>query len=339
MREMTITQEFQRLEASTTRAVDRIEKGALAEHIKDSETFMSEQRQRNDVRDSQLEDQSEINRVFAPLLPPNESVYYYTRDHETARNTRHPNTCEWILRHPKFQKWSRILTEKGGQLWISAGLGFGKTVLTSFIMNYFLDSGNRYERPVLLYFHLRESSLHNNNATSASCSIAYQLHRQQESSRDWIEMNAKAIYGSAGDEKKADFEEVWRLLSMFLGRQTNLVLILDALDECEDNSLFLPRLLDLAIREKITLLLTTRRQKRLVRYLEHVETLEIAPGDVHHDIEAFVEFKVRRNVRLSHPLVRNIVTKKLLDQHEGMFLWVTLMLKELKACISLEKCK
>lgn len=329
--------EFQRLEASITRAVDRIEKGALAEHIKDSKTFMSEQRQRNDVQDSKTEDQSNLNRVFAPLLPPNENMYYYVRDHETARKLRHPSTCEWILRHPKFQKWSQIPAAKGGQLWINAGPGFGKTALTSFIIDHFLDSGNRYERPILLYFYFRESTLHNNNATAAMCSIAYQLHRQQESSRNGIEMNANAIYNSAGDEKKAGFAEVWRLLSLFFNHQHNLVLILDALDECEDSSLLLPRLLDLAIREKITLLLTSRRQKRLVKYLDHVETLEIAPDDVHHDIKAFVEFKVRRNVRLSHPLVRNIVTKKLLDQHDGMFLWVTLMLKELKACISVEE--
>ena len=138
--------EFQRLEASIKRAVDRIETGPLAEHIKDSKTFMSEQRQRNDVRDSKSEDQSEINRVFAPLLPSNESMYYYTRDHDIARNTRHPNTCERILRHPKFLKWSRVPKGKGGQLWISAGPGFRKTVLISFIIDHFLDSGNRYER-------------------------------------------------------------------------------------------------------------------------------------------------------------------------------------------------
>ena len=330
--------EFQRMEASITGAIDRIEKGALAEHIKDSKTFMSEQRQRNDVQDNnKSEDQSKLNRVFAPLLPPNEDMYYYLRDHETARKLRHPSTCEWILRHPKFQKWSRIPAEKGGQLWINAGPGFGKTVLTSFIIDHFLDSGSRYERPILLYFYFRESSLQNNNATATIYSIAYQLHRQHESSRHGIETNADAIYNNPGDEKKAGFAEVWRLLSLYLEDQTNLVLILDGLDECEDSSLLLPRLLDLAIREKITLLLTGRRQKRLIKYLNHVETLEIGSGDVHHDIEAFVEFKVRRNVRLSHPLVRNIVTNRLLDQHDGMFLWVTLMLKELKACISVEE--
>ena len=329
--------EFSKLEASITRAVDRIEKGALVEHIKDSKTFMSDQRQRNDIEDIKSGEQSNLNRVFAPFLPPNEDMNYYIRDHETARQKRHPSTCEWVLHHPKFQRWSQIPAENGRQLWINAGPGVGKTVLTSFIIDQFLNSGTRDERPILLYFYFRESCLPNNNATAAIRSIAYQLHRQHGKSRDGIEQNAKASSGTSGNEGKSGFPEVWRLLSRFLTDQTNIVLILDALDECEDNSLLLPRLLDLAVREKFTLLITSRREKRLVRYLEHMETLEIAPEDVHHDIEAFVEHKVARNVRLSHPLVRDTVMKCFLTQHNGMFLWVRLMLKELKASISVEE--
>ncbi len=328
--------EFSKLEASTTRAVDRIEKGALAEHIQDSKIFMSEQRQMNNVQDNKLDEESDLSRVFAPLLPSNEDMNYHVRDHETARGNRHPRTCEWILRHPKFLEWSKIPAARGGRLWINAGPGVGKTVLTSFIIDHFLDSGTRYERPVLLYFYFRESSPRNNNATAAVCSITYQLHRQQERSRHGIEMNAQAIYGRAGDERKPGFPELWRLLSIFLQDQPNLVFILDALDECEDVSLLLPRLLDLVMREKITLLLTGRRQKSLVKYLDDVESLEITRGNVHQDIKAFAEFKVGRNPRLSHPLVRDSVIGTILDQHNGMFLWVRLMLKELKACISVE---
>ena len=108
--------EFQKLEASITRAADRIEKGGLAEHIKDSKTFMSKQRQRNDAQDRKPEDHLNLDRVFAPILPPNEHMNYYTHDHQIAREARHPSTCEWILRHPKFQKWSQIPAAKGGQL-------------------------------------------------------------------------------------------------------------------------------------------------------------------------------------------------------------------------------
>ena len=329
--------EFSRLEASITRAVDRIDKGALAEHIEDSKTFMSEQRQRNDIEAIESEEQWNLSRVFAPILPPNEDMNYFIRDHETARQSRHPSTCEWILHHPIFQRWSQTPAEKGGQLWINAGPGVGKTVLTSFIIDHFLDTRARDKRPILLYFYFRESSLQNNNATAAICSIAYQLHRQQEESRSGIETNAKAIDGRARDEGNPSFPKMWQLFLRFLERQTDLVLILDALDECEDNSLLLPRLLDLATRGWFKLIMTSRRQKRLARHLEHVETLEIAPEDVHHDIEAFVEHKVARNACLSHPLVRDTLIRNLLTHHDGMFLWVKLMLKELKVCISVEQ--
>lgn len=42
-------------------------------------------------------------------------------------------------------------------------------------------------------------------------------------------------------------------------------------DECEDSSLFLPKLLDLAVRETIKLLMTSQRQKLLIRYLLNME--------------------------------------------------------------------
>ncbi|KAL8969768.1 MAG: hypothetical protein Q9197_004170 [Variospora fuerteventurae] len=298
---------------------------------------MSEQRQRNDIEDIKSREQSNLNRIFAPLLPRNEDMNYYTRDHETTCQHRHPSTCECILHHPKFACWSQIPEGKGGQLWINAGPGFMKTVLTSFIIDHFHESGTRHEQPVLLYFYFRDSSMHNNNATAATCSIAYQLHRQQEEHRSGIEMNAKVINSMAKNNEKPSFPEVWRLLSRFLDGHSNIILILDAVDECEDSSLFLPKLLDLAVSENIKLLMTSRRQKRLARYLENVETLEITPRDVHHDIKAFVDFKVARNPRLSYPLVRDVIKEFLLNQHNGMFLWVILMLKELKACISVEE--
>ena len=271
--------EFSLLETSITGAVDRIEKGGLAEHIKDSRTFMSEQRQRNDIEDIKSREQSNLNRILAPLLPPNEDMNYYTRDHETTCQHRHPSTCEWILHHPKFASWLQIPKGKGGQLWINAGPGFGKTVLTSFIIDHFHESRTRHEQPVLLYFYFRDSSMHNNNATAATCSIAYQYFRQQEEHRSGIEGNAKAISRRAQGNVQSSFLEVWKILSMSLDGRSNIILILDALDECVDGSLFLPKLLDLAVSKNIKLLITSRRQKRLASYLENVETLEITPRD------------------------------------------------------------
>ena len=61
----------------------------------------------------------------------------------------------------------------------------------------------------------------------------------------------------------------------------------------------------------------------------------MAPEDTYADIAAFVEVKVEASSQLSHPLVRELVITKLCNAHDGMFLWVYLVLKELKSCISM----
>jgi hypothetical protein len=60
------------------------------------------------------------------------------------------------------------------------------------------------------------------------------------------------------------------------------------------------------------------------------------PFDIQGDVEAFSAFKIARSARLSHPLVRDKILDALISRHEGMFLWVVLMLKELKACVTVE---
>ena len=44
-----------------------------------------------------------------------------------------------------------------------------------------------------------------------------------------------------------------------------------------------------------------------------------------------------KSIQLSNPLLRETVVAKLSEAHEGMFLWVFLMLKELKYCTSLSR--
>lgn len=69
-------------------------------------------------------------------------------------------------------------------------------------------------------------------------------------------------------------------------------------------------------------LITSRREKYLVKYLEHLESLEILPEDLHHDIKKFAECKIGRNPRLSNPAVRDTILNSILRHHHGMFLWV-----------------
>lgn len=82
------------------------------------------------------------------------------------------------------------------------------------------------------------------------------------------------------------------------------------------------------------MIVTSRREPHIHKELINTPSVEVTPEDVNADIAAFVEAKVEASSRLSHPLVRDIVLIRLCNAYDGMFLWVYLMLKELKSCFS-----
>lgn len=89
----------------------------------------------------------------------------------------------------------------------------------------------------------------------------------------------------------------------------------------------------------IRVVLTSRKEVHINKMLADKLSLEIQPEDIDADIKAFVEAKVSKQPLLCHNLVRSMVVKNLSEAHAGMFLWVYLMLKELKACRSVEQVK
>ena len=82
---------------------------------------------------------------------------------------------------------------------------------------------------------------------------------------------------------------------------------------------------------------TSRKEAHLDKEMGVGLALEITPEDINADIAAFTEAMVSKSTRLSHPLVRELVLQRLVNAHDGMFLWVYLMLKELKSCLSLSQ--
>lgn len=97
-------------------------------------------------------------------------------------------------------------------------------------------SSKLYQYPVLLYFYFRESDQHNNNASAAMLSITHQLSKQHEGSRSGIVKNRRSLSKQKQDPES--FQLIWDWLSMFLTNPTNLVMVLDGLDECRDIDVF-----------------------------------------------------------------------------------------------------
>ena len=80
---------------------------------------------------------------------------------------------------------------------------------------------------------------------------------------------------------------------------------------------------------------TSRRDKEQVQELSTVPSFEMGPKEVSEDIRVFIEYKVLKSPKLCHPLVRSSIIRILQNRNRGMFLWVALMIKELKSKVSL----
>ena len=138
----------------------------------------------------------------------------------------------------------------------------------------------------------------------------------------------------SGQSKATVYSILWQLFATHIKGSRNRVIILDALDECQDPQSLIQGLKSISRESSTKVIVTSRKEAHSDKRLNAGLCLEINPEDVNADIHAFVLAKVTKPPRLSHPLIREMVIQRLSDGHHGMFLWVYLILKELKSCYS-----
>ena len=333
--------EFSRLELAMNRNLQRVEKGAAAEHIAASNVFMVEQRS-NMLALRQAHDLVLRKNLVASLAPQNGDITDFAHEHEAVRGRRHEKTCRWVLEHSLFVSWLAVPPEQHTTLWITAGPGAGKSTLASVIIDHLRTYLRPIPLPRIVFFYFKASSASQNNAADAMCSLIWQLCNQCEAAQAALEsdtsyysLDTTGLRTSAKVKNSRTYKASQQLERAFQATP-DAILIIDGLDECQDCDGFLPKVLALCQQANIKALFTSRREEQIAQHLQSSPTLEITQFDIQGDVEAFSAFKIARSARLSHPLVRDKILEALVSRHEGMFLWVVLMFKELKACVTVE---
>ncbi len=138
----------------------------------------------------------------------------------------------------------------------------------------------------------------------------------------------------SGKRQAVDFAPIWSNFAEHLKCISPALIVLDALDECQDSEQLIQGLNSTSSFDLIKVIVTSRKEAHLFTQLSSHLSLEITVEDISSDIVAYVEAKVLGSPRLSHTLLRDMVIARLSTGHSGMFLWVYLMLKELKSCFS-----
>ncbi|KAF7556997.1 hypothetical protein G7Z17_g998 [Cylindrodendrum hubeiense] len=139
-------------------------------------------------------------------------------------------TCEWLFGDKKFREWRD--KDSSSLLWVSAGPGCGKSVLSRALVDERRLSTNITS--TICYFFFKDGDERRNRSNHALCAILHQVF-SQDTSGNLIEA---ALRRERFHRLPENFSELWRILmectlSPDFGET---VCILDALDECDKES-------------------------------------------------------------------------------------------------------
>ncbi len=256
------------------------------------------------------------------------------------KGRRADGTCEWLTQHPHYQEW--LADANHPLLWISGGPGKGKTMLAIYITEVLQPVVDAADNVLLYYF----CSNRDKNRNSALTIMRGILHQ-------WIDLHphlAKDIKNSfEGTETTkytiSSFVSLWRVFLTLFQQSTasQVVCVLDGLDECEKESL--RQLLDAVgnyllksgekARPRLKLVILSRPQPAVLESkLSHYQQIQLDASDteISHDVERYIFAKVAElasEQNLSEEMVAKI-QQTLLAGADGTFLWVGFVANELQ---------
>ena len=193
-----------------------------------------------------------------------------------------------------------------------------------------------FQRERVLYFFCKSTDADKNNATAVIRSLLYQLYKSTKDPGTQVRLTTdiEQALEKSGKRQAVDFAPIWAIFADNMKHISPALIVLDALDECLDSEQLIQGLKSISSSGLIKFIVTSRKEAHLFTQLRSDLSLEITAEDISSDIVAYIEAKVFGSPRLSHSLIRDLVIARLSTDHSGMFLWVYLMLKELKSCFS-----
>jgi hypothetical protein len=150
----------------------------------------------------------------------------------TEKGERVPGTCEWILTHDTYISWLRA---PSSLLWLSAGPGRGKTMISVFLTQELEEYVQLQQDALLVYYFCDNRDNKRNSAVAILRGLILQLLRLRPKLFDHI----LPAYKVQKSSLFFSFESLWIILEgMIRGTGlTRMLCVLDGLDECDEPSL------------------------------------------------------------------------------------------------------
>ena len=263
------------------------------------------------------------------LAPSNYEASYFSDDLRSAFESRHPGTCTWILDRPEFKAWTNSDQDIAAtrMLWLTGIPGAGKTVLSSFVIDRCSEISCQKPLASELYFFFKMTDSDKNSVLAVTRSLVYQLYSlfPARLASDIISLRD----GSGKDNALSD-QRLWDLFVKHAKGVPDLVVCLDALDECDGVVVLLRRLKILLQVSRVRIFVVSRREEEIAIELESCPQIFIGHECNKADIHSYVTTSIKEIPRFRGKSVQQRMINALSSGHGGMFLWAYLMIKELK---------
>ncbi|KAI0008496.1 hypothetical protein F4779DRAFT_449667 [Xylariaceae sp. FL0662B] len=250
-------------------------------------------------------------------------------DFEHFWSRRAEDTCEWFLDRPEVQSWSS--SRPYSELLLLHGRpARGKSVLSAFVIHEL-----REKSAAVQHFFFRNGDETKRSISSLLRSLAFQIAAQVPAYRKALVRLAEGGY----KPKEADWKSTWKRLFLSLLFKMDFCppfyWVIDGLDECSFGKQALELLGDINdSKTPIHVLVTSRFSPGLSVSFRRIATKSrstlISIDQEIADIRTYVEEEFQY---LSwDQAVKSEAINKILDQAHNNFLWVHLILEEIKEC-------
>ncbi|KAH7240019.1 uncharacterized protein BKA55DRAFT_542617 [Fusarium redolens] len=247
-------------------------------------------------------------------------------------------TCEWIISTDEFQTWDQ---NPPHLLWISAPPGMGKTFMSIYLSKHFEDVSKEGSGIMTIFFFCDNNAETRNTAVNILRSLIYQLISHQPSLINTIIPRWKQQSQRLFEE--TSFNTLWKLFEDMIAKSdvNTIYCIIDALDECEANSLSLllrkfERLSQghLGSSPKMKLVCLSRRypenipEALLLFAKMEFDTMTAREEDIGRFISSQVQ-ELAQKKKLNREM-RSRLEETFQRKSEGTFLWVSFMAQDLQ---------
>ncbi|KAL2869756.1 uncharacterized protein BJX67DRAFT_320949 [Aspergillus lucknowensis] len=249
-------------------------------------------------------------------------------------------SCDWALQTAELNSFLATDNESG-ILRIGGAPGSGKSTLTGFVVRCLLEAGN----PRLLYFFCKGADEGKNQHFQVLRTLLSQLLQVEDVARLFPMVDKLRLQsGKKHAESFATLCEAFLLGLTMLSTDSQLYIVVDALDECESGCLLASSVIDSlnAAKRPYKLLLTSREDPDLLdlvhRYQERrtisgsppFHELVLFPSRVRLPVIAYVEQRVSQFQHIKATPLGYRVLKEVSSAADGSWLYARLILDEIE---------